>query len=173
MKVIGIYIIDGLAPSPQLTLKMQLQLVQQIHDNNFIAHSQINRIGLPAIAKVPPLHFFRCHDLSSVPPPKEKCPNVKVGALFWWCRYSIWKEARELAENFSIGEQTCKIQGKSEYKTHCRKFKRVGDGIQRDCIADDGFTYDFYFRNEPVDMRWIDKKVCVQYMLDCFKCLET
>jgi len=46
----------------------------------------------------------------------------------------------------------CKMQGRSEYKTRCGKYKRLGGGIQADCIADDGFIYDFYFHNEPPDM---------------------
>ena len=50
-----------------------------------------------------------------------------------------------------MDEQTTKLQVKSEYKTRCGKFKRLGDGIQGDCIADDGDTWDFCFRNEPVD----------------------
>ena len=91
-----------------------------------------------------------------IPPPKEKSPNVKVDEFFRWCRH-IWKEAWILTENFSIDDQTCKMQGKSKYKTWCGKFKIIGDGIQSDCIADDGFTYDFYFRNEPVNQKWIDK----------------
>jgi len=94
-----------------------------------------------------------------IPPAKEKCPNVKVDELFRWCRH-VWKEAWVLSKNFSVDEQTCKMQGKSEYKTRCGKFKRIGDGIQTDCIADDGYTYDFYFRNEPVDTKWIDKGMC-------------
>jgi len=36
----------------------------------------------------------------------------------------------------------------------------LGDGIQADCIADDGFTYDFYFRNEPPDRTWTDQGFC-------------
>ena len=27
----------------------------------------------------------------------------------------------------------------------------MGDGLQGDCIVDDGYAWDFYFRNEPVD----------------------
>jgi len=46
------------------------------------------------------------------------------------------------------------MQGKSRFKTRCGKFKRVGDGLQADCLADDGYTFDFYFRNEPVDEHW-------------------
>ena len=46
------------------------------------------------------------------------------------------------------------MRGKSQYKTRCGKFKRIGDGLQADCLADDGYTFDFYFRNEPVDAEW-------------------
>ena len=60
-----------------------------------------------------------------------------------------------MARIFLIDKRTCKIQGNSQYKTRCGKYKRIGDGIQTDCIEDDGFTCDFYFRNEPVDEKWI------------------
>ncbi len=65
-----------------------------------------------------------------------------------------------LGKNFSVDKQTCKMQGQSEYKTRCGKFKQIGDGLQTDCVADDGYTYDFYFCNEPVPKKWMDKGVC-------------
>ncbi len=43
------------------------------------------------------------------------------------------------------------MQGKSEFKMQCGSFKQIGDGIQADCIADDGFKYYFFFCNEPVN----------------------
>jgi hypothetical protein len=92
-------------------------------------------------------------------PPKEKCPNYKVDEIFRWLCH-IWKEAWQLAKNLSIDEQTCKMQGKSEFKTHCGKYKRIGDGIQADYIADDGYTYNLYFRNEPVSQNWLDAGFC-------------
>eukprot|EP00957_Ditylum_brightwellii_P132021 10066112-Ditylum_brightwellii.AAC.1 len=52
------------------------------------------------------------------------------------------------------------MQGKCEYKTRCGKFKRLGDGLQTDCVADDGYTFDFYFRNEPVPKKWLDQGMC-------------
>ncbi len=55
----------------------------------------------------------------------------------------------------SADEQTCSMQGKSQYKTRCEKHKRIGDGIQTNTIADDGYTFDFYFWNEPVPKKWI------------------
>ena len=35
--MLGVYIIDGLAPSPQLTMKMQPQSKQPTHGNNKVA----------------------------------------------------------------------------------------------------------------------------------------
>ena len=87
-----------------------------------------------------------------MPPPKLQFPNYKVDEFFRWNR-NIWKEAWILNKNFSIDDQTCKMQGKSEYKTRCGKFKMIGDGIQTDCMADDGYTYYFYFHNEPVNQK--------------------
>lgn len=72
----------------------------------------------------------------------------------------IWKECWVLGKNCSVDKQTCKMQGKSKYKTRCGKYKRLGDGLQCDCIADDGVTHDFYFCNEPVPMKWIQKGMC-------------
>ena len=70
-----------------------------------------------------------------IPPSKDRCPNFKVNELFRWLLY-IWKEAWVLVENLSIDEQTTKCQGKCEYKCHCGKFKRIGDGLQsRLCIT--------------------------------------
>jgi hypothetical protein len=79
------------------------------------------------------------------PLPKDKCPNFKVDEFF--CRRCyIWKEAWCLGKEFSVDEQTCKMQGQSdEYKMRCGNYNRLGDGIQTDCIADDGYTFDFYF----------------------------
>ena len=46
------------------------------------------------------------------------------------------------------------MRGKSMYKTSCGKNKRIGDGIQCDAFADNGYTFDFYFRNEPTNAHW-------------------
>ena len=79
-----------------------------------------------------------------------------------------------LAENFSIDEQTTKCQGKCEYKCRCRKFKWLGNGLQGDCIADDGYTWDFYFRNEPIDADLLAQGYCPMHcrLLNMFKNLR-
>ncbi len=93
------------------------------------------------------------------PPPKDKFPNFKVNEFFCWLRY-IWKEAWVLVKGFSINKQTCKMQGKSKYKLCCGKFKQLGDGLQGDCIADDGYMWDFYFQNEPCDPKLLPQGYC-------------
>jgi hypothetical protein len=49
-----------------------------------------------------------------------------------------------------IDEQSYKIQEKSEYKTQCGKFKRLVDGIQGDCITDNGYAWDFTLETSPL-----------------------
>jgi len=156
MAMIGVYIIDGLAPSPQLMQKMQDQERQPTHGNDRIAAV----LGTGWQQKHRSFrHFFASQDPLMTPPPKKQCPNFKVDELFRWLRY-IWKEAWVLGKDFSIDEQSCKMQGKSEYKTRCGKFKRLGDGIQTDAIADDGYTWDFYFRNEPSSPELLAQGFC-------------
>jgi hypothetical protein len=70
--------------------------------------------------------------------PKSQCPNFKVDELFCWLHH-IWKEAWVLAKEFSNDEQSCKMQLRLEYKTWCGKFKWLGNGIQANCLAGDGY----------------------------------
>jgi hypothetical protein len=136
--MLGVYIIDGLAPSPQLMQKMQSQERQPTHDNNWTAGWQQKHRSFR--------HFFASQDPLMMPPPKKQCLNFKVDELFRWLCY-IWKEAWVLGKDFLNDEQYCKMQGNLEYKFHCGKFKRLGNGLQGDCIADDRYTWDFYSWN--------------------------
>ncbi len=63
-------------------------------------------------------------------------------------------------KGFSIDAQSCKMQGKSKYKTRCGKFKRLGDAIQMDAIANNGYTWDFYFHNEPINQELLAMGLC-------------
>ncbi len=169
-KMLGVYLLDGLSPSPQLTKKMQPQEKEPTHGNDLIADA----IG-PGYQQLYQSfrYFFGVQDPLLTVPPKEDCPNVKVDEFFPWLWF-IWRQAWNLGKNFSVDEQTCKMQGKSEYKTRCGKFKRIGDGIQADCIADDGYTLDFYFRNEPVDKNLLTQGFCPMHchLIHMFKNLK-
>lgn len=65
------------------------------------------------------------------------------------------------------------MQDKSEFKCRCGKFERLGDGLQTDAIADDGYTYDFYFRNEPVPKKWLDAGFSARCMPGSSACSRT
>ena len=108
--------------------------------------------------------FFGYQDPSTMPPPRKKCPNYKVHSTFKWARY-IWRKAWITAKNFSADKQITMCQGTLEYITRYGRRRRIGDGLLADCITDNGYTFDFYFRNEPVDPKWIHRvvsaKLCV------------
>lgn len=89
-------------------------------------------------------HFFGNQDPLTVVRPQGEGPNFKVNECFNWLRY-IWKEVWKMGPFASADEQTCSMHGKSQYKTCCRKCKRIGDGIQTGAIANDGYTINFYF----------------------------
>ena len=37
-----------------------------------------------------------------------------------------------------------------------RRKKKEGDGFQADCICDEGYTFTFYFRNQPAPKKYLD-----------------
>ncbi len=86
-----------------------------------------------------------------------KSTHSSVGC--WHCY--IWSDAWGLGKNCSVDKQTCKMQGHNEYKTRCGKFIQLGDRLQ--CIMDDGYTYNFYFQNKPVPLKWIIKGMCPMF----------
>jgi hypothetical protein len=172
VRMLGVYILDELAPSPQLVQKMQPQSKWPTHGNDRVA----NALGAGYQQKHRSFrHFFGMQDLLMTPPSKTKCPNFKVNEYKFsrWLRHK-WKEAWVLAEKFSIDEQTTKCQGQCEYKCQCGKVKRLGDGLQGDCITDNRYTWDFYFRNEPIDVNLLTQGYCPMHcqLLHMFKNLR-
>ena len=82
--MLGVYIMDGLVPSPQLTWRMQDQEHQPTHGNDRIAAV----IGPGWQQKHHSFHqFFATQDPMMVPPPKTQCLNFKVDEFFRWLHY--------------------------------------------------------------------------------------
>ena len=149
--MLGAITLDGLAPSPQMESKFKSQSVDPTQGNDRVA----NCIGPNAGLKWRLFRkFFGVQDPHTTAPKRADCPNYKCHSIFDWARW-IWKKGWCPSKWFAADEQTCPMQGQSIYKSRCGKFKRVGDGLQADCLADDGYTFDFYFRNEPVDEKWV------------------
>ena len=44
-------------------------------------------------------------------------------------------------------------------------YKKGGGGFQRDALCSDGYTFSFYFRNQPAPNFFLDK-ACSHYMRD-------
>jgi hypothetical protein len=79
LQMIGVYIIDGVAPSPQLVQMTQPQDKQPTHSNNRIV-SVIKLFWQQKHWSYP--DFFACQDPLMNPPPKKQCPNFKINKLF-------------------------------------------------------------------------------------------
>ena len=58
--------------------------------------------------------------------------------------------------DLSTYEQTMGFKGQHADKLRIT-YKKEGDGFQYDCIADNGYTFTFYFRNQPMPKKWLDK----------------
>ena len=152
-QMLGLMTLDGVAPQTQMRRRVRPESVERTCGNDLLAKCLGKNAGRrwQMFKK-----FFGVQDPTTNPPPRKSCPNYKCDSAFKWSRH-IWKAAWIVSKTFAADEQTCPMRGKSIYKTRCGKFKRIGDGLQADCLADDGYTFDFYFRNEPVDEHWIKK----------------
>ena len=99
-QMIGVYIVDGLSPTPELTRKMQPQSKERTHGNDFIAqHIGTGYQQMYCTFQ----NFFACQDPLTTPPPAQECPNYKVDEFLRWLRY-IMPKAWNLSKNFSVDE---------------------------------------------------------------------
>ena len=53
---------------------------------------------------------------------------------------------------------TIGLQGKRRDKKRIT-YKTAGDGFQCDALCESGFTYQFYFRNDPAPPKYLKKKL--------------
>ena len=150
MEMIGIYIIDGLTPSPtHLVLKMQ--------PNALMVMTSLKSVGLGCQQLQRSFrHFFGLQGPTMIPPLKEKCPNVKVDELFRWCRF-VWKEAMCLAEPFSIDEQTCKMQRRVSTKLDVGSLRGLGVEFRLIVLLmmASHLIFTSATSNKPVDAKWV------------------
>ena len=62
---------------------------------------------------------------------------------------SAWRLGRDISGD----EQTIGFQGRHSDKLRIT-YKAEGDGFQCDALADTGFTWTFYFHNQPAPEKW-------------------
>jgi len=67
----------------------------------------------------------------------------------------VSRHAWKLGTHLSGDEQTIGFKGKHQDKRRIT-YKKEGDGFQCDAICDRGYTYCFYFRNQPAPKKYLD-----------------
>ena len=143
----AVYIHQSLSPAPQVEKKFKTQAHDKINGNDFIANSlgqnPINTRRRHQMFKA----FLALQDPMIPLPPREKYPNWKVRPVLQWMNY-IFPTAWLLGIALSIDEMTMGFQGRHVDKRRIT-YKTEGDGFQCDALAQQGYCYQFYMRNDP------------------------
>ena len=144
MKHIGIYIWNGLSPSPQIDMKFQSSQISEVNGFDFLSQ----KFGPRAALRHREFKaFFTTVDPALPNPPRISHSNWKV-AKFFRHTIKISKECYLVGVNISIGKQTIGCQGRHPDILRIN-YKVEGDGFQCDSLCSDGYTYSFYFRDQP------------------------
>jgi Transposase IS4 len=150
-KHLGIYILNGLSPSPRVEMKFNPQSIDEVNGNDFVFRS----FGSNAARRHKHFKaFFSIQDPRIISPDRSLKPNWKIEPLLKLIKMSS-HEAWDLGEVFSIDEQTIGFQGHHKDKLRIT-YKAEGDGFQCDALCEGGFTFAFYFRNEPAPTKYLD-----------------
>ena len=103
--------------------------------------------------------FFAIQDPRIAIPSRKSHPNWKVEPLLKQA-LRVSKEAVVPGQDAAIDEQTNGFQGAHEDKKRIDE-KREGDGFQSDSLnVEGGYTWAFYFRNQPPPPKWTEKGLC-------------
>ena len=126
-KLIGVYMVYGLAPSPQVSMKFELQQEDDINGNDFIKLCM-------GPASVRRHNHFRLYFSTQCPikPPQSQSSrtNWKIDPFLAWIK-SISKKAWKPGKIISVYEQTRGFQGRNASKLRIT-YKKEGDGFQCD-----------------------------------------
>ena len=142
---------NGLSPSPQITIRFNTQEKDPINGNDFVASA----FGANAARRHREFKaFFACVDPLLPIPSRKTHPNWKVQKFFKWAIY-ISRKCILIGKQISCDEQTIGFQGRHPDKLRIT-YKREGDGFQCDALCADGYTYCFYFRNQPAPTFFLD-----------------
>lgn len=140
MQHIGLYILHGIAPSPQIEMKLESSQMNLANGNDFCFSS------FGSNAKLRHKHFklyFACVDPLKQTPPRKTHPNWKCQPIFKHI-IDICKNAIVLGQYISADEQTIGCKGRHPDILRIN-YKKEGDGFHCDSICSDGYTFTFFF----------------------------
>ena len=146
----GLYVLQGLCPSPRVEMKFRSQQQDKVHGNDFVYRS----FGPKAERRHRHFKaFFATQDPRIDPPPRDKEPNWKVRPLLTWINF-IFPALWLLACAFSVDEMTMGFKGQHKDKKRIT-YKAEGDGFQADALCQDGFTYQIHMRNDRAPTKYL------------------
>ena len=155
MQHLGVYILNGLSPSPQVEMKFDLQNKNRTNGSNFC----YNKFGSCARRRHKEFKaFFAVQDPMKPTLIRKTHPNWKIQVLFWHA-IIVSKDAIFLGSSLSSDEETMGCKGRHSDIMRIN-YKKEGDGFQSDALGSDGYTYTFFFRNKPAPQTYLDKDLC-------------
>jgi len=130
---LGLYVLHGLSPSPQVKMRFKSQLEDPVCGSD-ICHAVFgkNTEKRHKYFKA----FFACQYPMLPTPSKKTHPNHKIDNFLSHVNH-VSMEARDVGKHLSCDEQTIGFQGRHQDKQRIR-YKKVGDGFQADCICENG-----------------------------------
>ena len=149
---LGLFMMHGLAPSPQLDMKMKSQSQNPINGND-LCHRVFGNNAALRLKQFKA--FFALQDPLKDTPPRDEAPNHKIDPLLKHANkvsMAAWLPGRDLA----VDEMTQGFQGHHRDKLRI-KYKKEGDGFQCDSICDRGYCWMFYMRNQPAPKKYLDQ----------------
>ena len=148
-KNFGLYLFNGLAPSPRVEQKFKPQSQYPVHRNDLIYHTfGPNAERRHRYFKT----FLEIQDPSISTPSRKKYHNWKVRPLLQWMNYLL-PLICFLGFCFAIDEMKIFFQFKHADKKSLT-YKAERGGFQADSLCEDGFCFQFYFRNEPENVEY-------------------
>ena len=149
-RFIGLYILQGLNPSPQVEMKFSSQASDPVQGNDLC----FSMFGCDAVRRHKQFKaFFTVQDPAKISPDRKQRPTYKVDPIIKHLQ-EVSMRAWRLGRDISGDEQTIGFQGRHADKLRIT-YKAEGDGFQCDAICDAGYTWTFFFRNMPAPQKWI------------------
>ena len=146
----GLYVLNGISPTPRVENKFQSQRHDPVGGNDFV----FNSFGPGAQRRHKHFKaFLACVNPAIHPPSRNKYPNWKIRALLRWMN-KISPEIWSCGCMIAVDEMTMRFKGHHRDKLRIT-FKAEGDGFMADALCDDGYCYQIYMRNDPAPVKYL------------------
>ena len=151
MAHIGLYVLQGVSPSPQIEMKFSSQQEDPVNGNDLCHRIFGGKSKGNKRHRLFKTYFAACDPVVPTPDSKES-PNWKVEKLIKQIMH-ISKQAMLIGKWVSVDKQAISFKGRHVSKIRIN-YKKEGDGFQCDVICSDGYTFTVFFRNQKSPQRF-------------------